>query len=128
MEFIAKCTKCGEKLHLDPTQKEAVCPHCDTPFVFERTTFNSEMADEANLKSELVKKYDERIASLREEIAGLNSKKTELQARLSRRSILGKSSKLGVQDELALVDTKIMTAEHEIETAEIKKQELFSNA
>ncbi|MDR2531517.1 MAG: hypothetical protein LBC82_01585 [Oscillospiraceae bacterium] len=128
MEFIAKCTKCGEKLHLDPTQKEAVCPHCSTPFIFERTTFNSEMADQAKLKSELVKKYDEKISGLREEIVRHEAKKDELQGRVNRRSILGKSSKHALQDEIALIDAKITTAEHEIETAEIKKQELFSNA
>ncbi|MCL2019318.1 MAG: hypothetical protein FWG70_06095 [Oscillospiraceae bacterium] len=128
MTFIAKCTKCGENLQIDPTQKEAVCVSCGTPFLFERTTFNDEMADEAKLKSELIKKYDEKIDILKGEISGHNAAKDELQTRLNRRSILGKASKLAIQDEMALVDAKIEAAMNEIAIAEKKKQELFSHA
>jgi hypothetical protein len=128
MTFLAKCTNCGESLQVDPTQKEAVCSACETPFLFERTTFNSEMAEEAKLKSELISKYDERISILQGDINELEKMKTELSARISRRSILGKASKLEFQDELALVEAKIATAHHEIATAEKKKEELYSHA
>jgi len=128
MTFLAKCTKCSESLHIDPTQKEAVCPSCQTPFLFERTTFNSEMADEAKLKSELIKKYDERIALLEAEIRAHNADKDDLQTRINRRGILGKSSKLALQDEMAMVDAKIEAAMNEIAVAEKKKQDLFSHA
>ncbi|MCL2638614.1 MAG: hypothetical protein FWD48_09625 [Oscillospiraceae bacterium] len=128
MTFLAKCGKCNESLKIDPTQKEAVCPACNAPFVFERTTFNSEMADEALLKAELIKKYDEKIEDLNADIAKFNAEKNELQTKINRRSILGKSSKAGLQDEMALVDAKIEAAESEILIAETKKLDLYSNA
>ncbi|MDR2557956.1 MAG: hypothetical protein LBC86_00195 [Oscillospiraceae bacterium] len=128
MTFLAKCGKCNESLKIDPTQKEAVCPACNAPFVFERTTFNSEMADEAILKAELIKKYDEKITALNSDIGKLNSEKEDLQTKINRRSILGKSSKAGFQDELALVDAKIEAAEAEILVAETKKLDLYNNA
>ena len=126
MTFKAKCTKCNQDLQIDPTQKEAVCPNCNTPFLFERTTFNSEMADEVKLKSELISKYDDKISSLEEEIAGFEAKKEELQVKINRRSILGKSSKEALQDEMSLIDAKIETARHEIEIAETKKRDLMA--
>jgi DNA-directed RNA polymerase subunit RPC12/RpoP len=128
MTFLAKCGKCSESLKIDPTQKEMVCPACNTPFVFERTTFNSEMAEEAILKAELIKKYDERIAALNEDISALNAEKSDLQTKINRRSILGKSSKAGLQDEVALIDAKIAAAESEIVVAETKKLDLYSHA
>jgi DNA-directed RNA polymerase subunit RPC12/RpoP len=128
MTFLAKCGKCNESLRIDPTQREAVCPACNTPFVFERTTFNSEMADEAMLKAELIKKFDEKIAALNLDIIKLGAEKSEIETKINRRSILGKSSKAGLQDELALVEAKIEAAEAEILIAEAKKLDLYSNA
>jgi multidrug resistance efflux pump len=128
MTFLAKCGKCAESLRIDPTQKEMVCPACNTPFVFERTTFNSEMADEAMLKAELIKKYDEKIEALNADISALNAEKSDLQTKINRRSILGKSSKAGLQDEVTLIDAKIEAAEAEILVAETKKLDLYSHA
>jgi hypothetical protein len=126
MTFLAKCGKCSESLQIDPTIKEMVCPACQTPFVFERTTFNSEMAEEAKLKSDLIGKYDEKIGALTAEIREHEATKEELQTKINRRSILGKSSKAGLQDELALIIAKIEAAQSEIETAQTKKAELMS--
>ncbi|MCL2696732.1 MAG: hypothetical protein FWE74_01470 [Oscillospiraceae bacterium] len=128
MTFLAKCGKCSESLRIDPTQKEAVCSACNAPFVFERTTFNSEMADEAMLKAELIKKYDEKIAALNGDIKKLEAEKNDLRTKINRRSILGKSSKAGLQDEAALIDAKIEAAESEILVAEAKKLDLYNHA
>jgi len=93
--------------------------------MFERTTFNSEMADEVKLKEELIKKYDEKISSLQAEISTHNAEKEELQVKINRRSILGRSSKAAMQDEVAMIEAKIEAAKSEIEVAETKKQELM---
>ncbi|MCL2693870.1 MAG: hypothetical protein FWE60_02050 [Oscillospiraceae bacterium] len=87
MTLFAKCTLCGENVHIDLTQKNIICPHCITPFVFERTAFNREMSVEALAINSEIEEKNEILSFLGDKVSKLNTKKAETERIIKRNRV-----------------------------------------
>jgi hypothetical protein len=127
MDFIAKCTKCNETLNIDPTEKKINCTYCGAPYVFERTDFSSDMADEAKVKNEIIKKYDAKLTLLKEKFRKLNAKKQELEKQLKRKPFLfiGRANRNKLKEDYVLIKDVIKILKDEIIRLEKIKEKMI---
>lgn len=127
MDFIAKCTKCNQTLNIDPTEKKVNCPYCDTPYVFERTDFSSDMSDEAKVKNEIIKKYDVKLVTLKEKFRKLSAKKQEMERQLRRKPFLffGRKGWNKLKEDYILVKDLTQILKEEIARLEKIKQKMI---